>query len=318
MAMCAPFMRGEINVSFNAGAPGVELARATIVTDPADGPTVETVAGHFADDIELVTGSRPTLATALPHKGTAVVAGTADSKLIKGLIDTKEIENGTERFIIKSIDKPVKALVVAGSDRRAVAYGLFTVSEAIGVSPWYWWADVPVERHGNAVVEADHLSKEPSVRYRGIFINDEDWGLKPWASLNYEKELGDIGPRTYARVCELILRLKGNMMAPAMHSCTGAFYTHPESKEVVDGEPVEVLEYLPREWSTEWKANVLRNGMEFKRKFAVDPSLGSHTLTFTTGDPGMIVQRAIIDWGGLKPTYVGPEVDSETGGLTQQ
>jgi len=142
--------------------------------------------------------------------------------------------------------------------------------------------------------------------------------LKPWASLNYEKELGDIGPRTYARVCELILRLKGNMMAPAMHSCTGAFYTHPESKEVVDGEPVEVLEYLPREWSTEWKANVLRNGMEFKRKFAVDPSLGSHTLTFTTGDPGMIVQRAIIDWGGLKPTYVGPEVDSETGGLTQQ
>lgn len=78
----------------------------------------------------------------------------------------------------------------------------------------------------------------------------------------------------------------------------------------VDGAPVEVLEYLPQEWSTEWKANVLRNGMEFKRKFAVDPGLGSHTLTFTTGDPGMIVQRAIIDWGGLKPTYVGPEVDN--------
>jgi hypothetical protein len=275
MAMCAPFMRGEINVSFNAGAPGVELARATIVTDPADGPTVETVAGHFADDIELVTGSRPTLATALPHKGTAVVAGTADSKLIKGLIDTKEIENGTERFIIKSIDKPVKALVVAGSDRRAVAYGLFTVSEAIGVSPWYWWADVPVERHGNAVVEADHLSKEPSVRYRGIFINDEDWGLKPWASLNYEKELGDIGPRTYAKICELILRLKGNMMAPAMHSCTGAFYTHPESKEVVDRygimittshcEPVGFNNACKDEWDTardgEWNYSTNRDAI---------------------------------------------------------
>lgn len=72
------------------------------------------------------------------------------------------------------------------------------------------------------------------MKYRGIFINDEDWGLKPWASKNYERELGDIGPRTYGRVCELILRLKGNMLGPAMHSCTGAFYSHPESKLVAD------------------------------------------------------------------------------------
>ncbi|MDE6153686.1 MAG: glycosyl hydrolase 115 family protein, partial [Muribaculaceae bacterium] len=82
--------------------------------------------------------------------------------------------------------------------------------------------------------EADYLSREPSIRYRGIFINDEDWGLKPWSSNNYEKELGDIGPRTYARVSELLLRLKGNMLAPAMHSCTGAFYSHAGSKEVAD------------------------------------------------------------------------------------
>lgn len=253
----------------------MELAGVTIVTDQADGATIKTVAGHFADDVELVTGKRPSFSSAIPKKGTAVVAGTAGSRLIKGLIDTKEIENGTERFIIRSIDKPVKALVVAGSDRRAVAYGLFTVSEAIGVSPWYWWADVPVEHHANAVVEADHLSKEPSVRYRGIFINDEDWGLKPWSSLNYEKELGDIGPCTYARVCELLLRLKGNMMAPAMHSCTGAFYTHPESKEVVDRygimvttshcEPVGFNNACKDEWDTkrdgEWNYKTNRDAI---------------------------------------------------------
>jgi hypothetical protein len=104
----------------------------------------------------------------------------------------------------------------------------------MGVSPWYWWADVPVHHRKALFVTADYESKAPTVKYRGIFINDEDWGLKPWASQNYEKELGDIGPKTYARVCELLLRLKANMLAPAMHSCTGAFYSHPESKAVCD------------------------------------------------------------------------------------
>ena len=104
----------------------------------------------------------------------------------------------------------------------------------MGVSPWYWWADVPVVRRDAVFVTADYTSAAPTVKYRGIFINDEDWGLKPWASKNYERQLGDIGPRTYARVCELLLRLKANMLAPAMHSCTGAFYSHPESKVVCD------------------------------------------------------------------------------------
>ena len=72
------------------------------------------------------------------------------------------------------------------------------------------------------------------MKYRGFFINDEDWGLKTWAARTFEKDLGDIGPKTYDRVCELILRLKGNMVAPAMHSCTGAFYSHPESQVVAD------------------------------------------------------------------------------------
>ena len=103
------------------------------------------------------------------------------------------------------------------------------------MSPWYWWADVPVNHQNEVYWDAGrYVSLEPTVKYRGIFINDEDWGLKPWSTNNYEKELGDIGPKTYARVCELLLRLKANILAPAMHSCTGAFYSHPESKVVAD------------------------------------------------------------------------------------
>ena len=103
------------------------------------------------------------------------------------------------------------------------------------MSPWYWWADVPVKHQDEVYYDGGrYVSQEPTVKYRGVFINDEDWGLKPWATYNYEKELGDIGPKTYARVCELLLRLKANMLAPAMHSCTGAFYSHPESKAVCD------------------------------------------------------------------------------------
>ena len=134
----------------------------------------------------------------------------------------------------------------------------------MGVSPWYWWADVPVARHDALYVDADYVSVAPTVKYRGIFINDEDWGLKTWAARNYERQLGDIGPRTYARVCELLLRLKANMLAPAMHSCTGAFYSHPESKVVADSFGIVITTshceplLLNNAASTEW--DQLRDG----------------------------------------------------------
>ena len=138
-----------------------------------------------------------------------------------------------ERYAIDTKDGNI---CVTGSDARGLAYGVFHVSEAIGVSPWYWFADVPVDKTNKRVYDfvENYVSQAPSVKYRGIFINDEDWGLKTWAAQTFEKELGDIGPKTYDRVCELILRLKGNMLAPAMHSCTGAFYSHPESQVVAD------------------------------------------------------------------------------------
>ena len=208
---------------------------ATVCVDKGENVTVRKVAELLADDVERVTGQRPRI-TAKPAQG-AVVIGTIghnayiDRLVRSGKLDVSAISNGWEQYVAKVVDG---RLVIAGCDRRGAAYGALSLSEAIGVSPWYWWADIPVTRHPSLYVNADIVSEAPAVRYRGIFINDEDWGLKPWATNNYEKKLGDIGPKTYARVCELLLRLKANMLAPAMHSCTGAFYSHPESKVVCD------------------------------------------------------------------------------------
>ena len=222
---------------------GFSLSDFSIVCDTADYAVVRRSAEMLASDIEKVTGFKPTVGTGMPE-GKVLLLGTLghhaliDRLVSDGKIDVAAIEGGWEQFVVRRVENPfsgvAQALVIAGSDRRGTVYGAMTISEQMGVSPWTWWADVPVKEHAKVTVMSDFTSKRPSVQYRGIFINDEDWGLKPWSSKNYEKELGDIGPATYERVCELILRLKGNMLAPAMHTCTGAFYSHPKSKEVAD------------------------------------------------------------------------------------
>ena len=201
---------------------------AAILYDASDAAVVKRAAELFAADVEAVTGRRPQVTSATGETGPAVIVGTVGgSALIRrlseaGKIDTAPLEGAWERYLIQTVANPLpgirKALVIAGSDRRGAAYGLFTLSELIGVSPWYWWADVPVKKHAALHVDAPPTySQTPSVRYRGIFLNDEDWGLTPWASQTFEPERGNIGPRTYAKVCELLLRLKANYLAPAMH-----------------------------------------------------------------------------------------------------
>lgn len=232
-----------IEATASPSAEAVDLSKASIVYDTSDAIVVDKAAGLLAQDIKASTGTDIKLNPTKTGKQLIIIGTVGHSKCIDNLVKAKRldvsgIEGGWERFMVKSLDKPMKgvdrALVIAGSDRRGTAYGVFALSEALGVNPWYWWADVPVQKHDRRYVRADYTSSAPSVKYRGIFINDEDWGLKTWSALNYEKELGDIGPRTYARVCELLLRLRANMLAPAMHSCTGAFYSHPESKVVAD------------------------------------------------------------------------------------
>ena len=242
-------------------ADGSQLA--TLCVDKNDHIAVRRAVDELACDLKRVTGHQPV--TAFKARAHSVVIGTiGHSALIDRMVkqkqlDVQAIKGQWESFLIATVGNQ---LVIAGSDRRGTIFGIYELSRQMGVSPWYWWADVPVRKHSQLYVrEGCFVESSPSVKYRGIFINDEDWGLKPWATTNYEKVLGDIGPRTYARVCELLLRLRANMLAPAMHSCTGAFYSHVDSKRVADSlgiiittshcEPLLLNNAAKSEWDVE-------------------------------------------------------------------
>ncbi|MFD7935764.1 glycosyl hydrolase 115 family protein [Streptomyces sp. NPDC059755] len=126
-----------------------------------------------------------------------------------------------------------RALVIAGSDRRGTVYGIYDTSERIGVSPWYWWADVPVEQRDAVSVPAGPFERrEPSVRYRGVFINDEQ-NLTTWSQRTQEPDK-NIGPKTYQRLFELLLRLKANYLWPAMHPYSDFFNKYRENPQLAD------------------------------------------------------------------------------------
>jgi hypothetical protein len=217
---------------------------ASIFIDTADAKVVSIAANAVASDIELVSGARPSIVSTLTtNNGYLIIAGTIGrSVMIDALIkakklDVSKIKNKWEGVTITIISSPLKgvnkALVIAGSDSRGTAYGLFEISRIAGVSPWVWWADVHPEKKSNISISLNKpYTASPAVKYRGIFINDEDWGLQPWAAKTLEPEPGDIGPKTYAKVFELLLRLKANLIWPAMHPSTKAFYHYPGNKEV--------------------------------------------------------------------------------------
>ncbi len=200
----------------------------------------------FGTDIERVTGIKPKIkSNPRELSGDVVLIGTIgksaviDELIRAGRLDVNRIKGQWESFVITVLTNPIpgvsNALVIAGADRRGTAFGVFTLSEAIGVSPWVWWADVAPQKRAALVIGATSItSLPPSVQYRGIFINDEDWGLQPWAEKTFEPETKDIGPKTYAKVCELLLRLKANYLWPAMHPCTKAFNLYPRNKLVAD------------------------------------------------------------------------------------
>lgn len=260
-----------------------------VYVSPAEATVVKKVARMFADDVSRVTGCMPGLSVSKKVSGDRVVViGTLGSNAFidrlarQGRIDVKSLRGGWEQYAIQTVRNPAgnvgEALVIVGSDKRGTAYGALTVSERMGVSPFYWWSDVPVKSRREVWLAGGEVSASPSVKYRGFFINDEDWGLKPWASGNFEKSLGDIGPKTYAKVCELILRLKGNMLGPAMHECTGAFYSHPGSQLVADSfgimittshcEPLLINTASKWEWDTkrdgEWNYDTNAEGVKKK------------------------------------------------------
>ena len=228
--------------TFPIATPG---GTTTFVYDAAnDHEVVGIAANAVAGDIEIITGQRPNVVTSLGDAGnTPVIAGTIGrSALIDGLIsagklDVSAISGKWEAYSLRVISNPQDgiqtALVIAGSTPRGTAYGLFELSRLMGVSPWVWWADVaPEPRTALYATEGTLTVGEPSVKFRGIFINDEDWGIQPWAAKNMDTDIKDMGPNTYARICELLLRLRANILWPAMHDCTKAFWYYVGNPEV--------------------------------------------------------------------------------------
>ena len=179
---------------------------------------------YFKSDLKMVSGSEPKLAVdTLPAASQLVIAGTlGHSKLIDQLVSEKKIDlsilNGKwEQFIIQVVENPFpgieKALVIAGSDKRGTIFGIFEISKQMGVSPWYWWADVPIETQSNIYVKAQRFTLgEPSVKYRGIFLNDEEPALGRWAV----EKFGSFNSQFYEKLFELALRMKSNFVWPAM------------------------------------------------------------------------------------------------------
>ncbi|TMI64529.1 MAG: hypothetical protein E6H07_01020 [Bacteroidetes bacterium] len=236
---------------------------SSICIDNNDAKVVSIAADAFAKDAELVSGKQMQVSNSIQPGTVSIIAGTiGKSKFIDEMIkqkqlDVSSVKNKWESFIIKAIDK--NKLVIAGSDRRGTAYGIFHLSRLMDVSPFVWWADVLPVKKKQLYVSGSYISKEPSVQYRGIFINDEDWGLQPWAAKNMDTDIKDIGPKTYAKVFELLLRLKANYIWPAMHPCTKAFYYYKENPKVADDYAIIVgsshAEPMLRNNVFEWAVN---------------------------------------------------------------
>ncbi|MBB3186961.1 glycosyl hydrolase 115 family protein [Microbacter margulisiae] len=229
---------------------GVVLAgnghASPILVESTNNEAVLRAAHDLANDFYHVTGCKPKLIHGLPDRvkniviaGTLGSSPTIDRLAAKGILKTTGIKGKWESFVWQIIKNPLPgishALVIAGSDRRGTIYGIYELSQRIGVSPWYWWADVPVrkQRFIRACGER-FVVGPPAVKYRGIFLNDEDWGLRPWASKTFDPKIGNIGPKTYARIFELLLRLRANYLWPAMHPGTTAFNAFPQDAKLAD------------------------------------------------------------------------------------
>ena len=154
-------------------------------------PVVKIALEMWKDDMQQVTGMMP----------------VASAKATIKIIQASDIPADGFRIYIKS-----GKIIIEGNNGRGMAYGLLELSRQAGVSPWIWWGDVVPEKKDRLVMSENFVTEQsPSVAYRGIFLNDEDWSLRPWSSQNYEpSDEGSIGIKTYQKIFELLLRLRAN------------------------------------------------------------------------------------------------------------
>jgi len=217
----AQTVKSSLIVSENAAANAFPLFSSTTTPafyyDTSDAKVVQIAAEAFINDVKQISGKQiKSDISGIIYSEYAIIAGTIgqskviDELIVKKLISVTTIQSKWENFTIQQIKgnplvKGSKSsagwrmgglLVIAGSDRRGTAFGIFHLSRLMGVSPFVWWADVAPARRKQLYVTGSYTSATPSVQYRGIFINDEDWGMQPWAAKNIDTDVKDIGPKT--------------------------------------------------------------------------------------------------------------------------
>ncbi|MHB9056703.1 MAG: glycosyl hydrolase 115 family protein [Paludibacteraceae bacterium] len=228
-----------------------------LVCSNSEEPVVKTALEMYSQDYEKVFDGKVIVDEV---NGDIYVGTVGKNSQAEKMLDKNQVKTFSEKKEGFIVAVKGKNLVVLGSDKRGTAYGILELSRIIGVSPWEWWADSKPEKRKKVSLKKDFMTiQSPSVAYRGIFINDEDWGMMPWSSLNYEKTdvKGRIGPKTHARIFELLLRLRANTFWPAMHECSEAFYLTPGNKEMADKYAISVgtshCEPMLRNTNGEWK-----------------------------------------------------------------
>ena len=229
LAMASALYAAEPFVTFTQQSNALSLRQATIGLGDNEPKAVQIAAHSLQEDLQRVTGQKP----AISDGPTTILIGTVgccsriDQLVKNGTL--KDLKGKREKFIITTVDGQ---LVIAGSDRRGTVYGIYELSRQMGVSPWYWWMDVPIEhRDYVGILPGTYTDGEPAVEFRGLFLNDEAPCLTSWVENTFGTKYGD--HRFYEKVFELILRLKGNMLWPAMWGW--AFYADdPENSKTAD------------------------------------------------------------------------------------
>lgn len=199
-----------------------------VLIDENEDKGVRRAVHNLVSDAERVTGIKPEVYNSLSGNRMLIVGSIENSTWIQqllksGKLNEADLKGKREKYILQTVKHPLEgvdeAVVIAGSDKRGTIYGIYELSAQMGVSPWYYWADVPVKKHAVvSIKEGIYTDGEPAVKYRGIFLNDEWPCLGSWAS----KTFGGFNSKFYEKLFELVLRLKGNFMWPAMWG--SAFY----------------------------------------------------------------------------------------------
>ncbi|EUC34427.1 glycoside hydrolase family 115 protein [Bipolaris zeicola 26-R-13] len=235
-------------VAHKPAAGAISLANAPIIIDHEDFEGIRIAATTLAQDIARVTGEEaPTITSEQSLSPCVIIVGSAQRSrhiqrlALSGCIEITIVENKWETWCTALVRTPwdgcANALVICGSDKRGTIFGIYSLSEQIGVSPWYWWADVPVEKSSVLyALDVRTVQGPPSVKYRGIFINDEAPALSAWV---HEKYGPKYNSEFYKRVFELLLRLKANFLWPAMwfgypHPGNSFFMDDPLNQDLAD------------------------------------------------------------------------------------